>query len=360
MELTQTKIYWYTVVTLVTLVSLMTFAYALPCHLHVVNIWRTTTCWANLSLVEFSSSSWTTTDWSDLWDWQQWHFECGCWRQGHWKEWHLESTSYDLVFFQRFSIVIDCHERVCEGSEWDWCGRYTAAVWSMNMYVAALGTISWRTCLTVNIEMVKCCKWTKPQRERYYIRFHFTSFLTYGNNWGEDHHYQRQGSFDGRTDREDDQGGEEFADEDKKVKKGAVEKVTCHGLNLIHSVHYENKGQLTPRQGVLQSTAFILWIAVLTVQGPGLVRLPTTKTSHEWLSSGCHVMRVFVVSSRFACHECASNGGTAAGWMRRMPLMVTSIPCVLPQRAPATTRVWVKRWTRRRRLGTVTSKVALR
>lgn len=154
-----------------------------------------------------SSSSWTTTDWSDLWDWQQWHFECGCWRQGHRKEWHLESTSYDLVFFQRFSIVIDCHERVCEGSEWDWCGRYTAAVWSMNMYVAALGTISWRTCLTVNIEMVKCCKWTKPQRERYYIRFHFTRFLTYGNNWGEDHHYQRQGSFDGRTDREDDQGG---------------------------------------------------------------------------------------------------------------------------------------------------------
>ena len=44
-----TILIWYTVVTL----AYDAFAHALPCHLHLVNTWRTTTCWANLSLVEF-------------------------------------------------------------------------------------------------------------------------------------------------------------------------------------------------------------------------------------------------------------------------------------------------------------------
>ena len=138
----------------------------------------------------------------------------------------------------------------------------------------------------------------------------------------------------------------------RRWRKGAVEKVTCHGLNLIHLVHYRNKGQLTPRQGGFVEYSIHSLDCCFNCSGARIGPDP----KNEWLSCGWHAMRFVDVFSQFACHECASNGVTAAGWMRRMPLMVTSIPCVLPQRAPATTRVWVKRWTRRRRLGMGTSR----
>lgn len=88
------------------------------------------------------------------------------------------------------------------------------------------------------------------ERERCYIRFHFARFFMHDNNWGEDHHYQRQGSFDGRTDREDDQGGGRIRwwGQEGEGKVRWKSNLPWSKLDPLGSL-YKNKGQLIPWQG---------------------------------------------------------------------------------------------------------------